>query len=336
MNPEEYRNFLLQNLPHAIPASGLSEVVCKCFYCPDNGSHHHMYVSIPKTENEPSWFNCFKCGTSGMVTYKRLIEWQIFDQEMNIILTEHNRSVMNNPLNMKIYGDGIMNVRHSFIRDEELSYRKLAFINSRLGTNLTFEDCVSDKIILNINDFLKQNYIQKLTRSINFVNELNTNFVGFLSYDNNFISLRNMGNSWIDERYIVYNTFEKKDNTKKMYIIPTSVDVRKPIKVHITEGPFDALSVKHNLRRDFDNCIYTAITGNAYKGVLRELIINQKLINLEIHLYPDSDTKEYVIKDLIEFLRVYKFPVYIHRNQIGKDMGESLEKIKETIELVVV
>ena len=56
MIPSKYREFLLQNLPEAKPASGFSEVVCKCFYCADDGDHHHMYVSVPQTENEPSLF----------------------------------------------------------------------------------------------------------------------------------------------------------------------------------------------------------------------------------------------------------------------------------------
>ena len=84
-----YREFLLNNLPFAKPASGKSEVVCKCMYCPDNGSHYHMYISIPKNQGEPSKYNCFKCGAKGWVTYRKLIEWNIFDTDWNMQLAEY-------------------------------------------------------------------------------------------------------------------------------------------------------------------------------------------------------------------------------------------------------
>lgn len=332
----EYRNFLLSNMPFAKPASGLSEVVCKCMYCPDDGDHHHMYISIPQVEGQPSKFNCFKCGTSGYVTSRRLIEWQIFDPEWGIILSDYNKSIYNNPLYRSLYiNNGICNIRNTFIREDELSFKKLQYINDRLGLNLSFQNCLDNKIVLNINDLLRENYINKITRSINFINELNKSFVGFLSYDNNFINLRNMENgSWIKDRYVNYNIFGKEDNTKKMYTIPVDINLYYPIKVHIAEGPFDILSIKYNLRKEYDNNIYTAIAGNAYKGVLRELIINRKLINLEIHLYPDSDYNDYSLNDIINFIKPFGFNIFIHRNQIDKDMGVPINKISETIERV--
>ena len=75
--------------------------------------------------------------------------------------------------------------------------------------------------------------------------------------------------------------------------------------------------------------------GNTYKGVLRQVISSIKLINLEIHLYPDSDVSIEVINDFINYVRPYKYHVYIHRNTIGKDMGENIDKIKESIEKVI-
>lgn len=336
MIPSKYREFLLQNLPEAKPASGFSEVVCKCFYCADDGDHHHMYVSVPQTENEPSLFNCFKCGTKGMVTYKKLAEWQIFDMEMNSLLTEHNKNLMNGSNYGIIYGDKIINLRNTFIRNDTTSRIKLSYINDRLGINLSFADCLDNKIILNLKDLLYDNWIQNFTRSENMINELDSKFVGFLSYDNNFVNCRKIDDSsWIDQRYMNYNIFGKQDNTKKMYLLPTDIDIYRPIHIHVAEGPFDILSIKYNLRKDNNNQIYTAITGNAYKAVFRELIINRKLINLIIHLYPDADTKDKSIRDLLNFLKVWNFPIFIHRNLIGKDMGVSINQIQESIDQIM-
>lgn len=333
LNPNEYKEFLLRNMTEAIPASGDTEVVCKCMYCADDGDHHHMYISIPQNEAMPSFFHCFKCNSEGIVTRKKLIEWQIFDMDMSMMITDHNKNLNNNYA--RILSDRVINLRRDFIRNTELSQQKLHYINSRLGLNLGYQDMIDNKIVLNLNDLLKQNYISNITRSLNMVNELNDSFIGFLSYDNNFVNLRKINDgSWVEQRYINYNIFGKQDNTKKMYILPNSLDLLYPIDIHIAEGPFDILSIKYNLRKETFNQVYCAITGNAYKAVLRELIINKKLMNLRIHLYPDADTKDYVLKDLIQFLSIYRYPIYIHRNLIGKDMGESIDKIKESIEIV--
>ena len=332
MNSDEYRSFLLSRLPYAKPASGQSEIVCKCFYCADQGDHHHMYISVPMNEQEPSFFKCFKCNTKGLVTAKRFIEWQIFDPEWSSVLTDHNKSIMSNPLYISKYSDMIYRVNNTFVRDQQISYDKLNFINQRLGLNLSFGDIQANKIVINLNDLIKENNLPYNKDKLRFINELNSNFVGFLSYDNAFINLRKTNDSsWIDQRYINYNIFGKEDTTKKMYLIPTNIDVYKLTKVHIAEGPFDALSIKYNLRQEFEQSIYTAVTGNAYKSVLRHLIVDMKLMNLEIHLYPDADVKDYIIEDLVEFLSIYPYSLYVHRNKIGKDMGVKKEEIDEII-----
>ena len=183
---------------------------------------------------------------------------------------------------------------------------------------------------------------QDLIRDPRIIQSLNDYFLGFISYDNSYINLKRLINEGklyksVDERYINYNIFGKEDNSKKFYLNPTSIDLcnPNPVKIHIAEGPFDALSIKYNLRKDFNNNIYIAIAGNTYKGVLRQVISSIKLINLEIHLYPDSDVSIEVINDFINYVRPYKYHVYIHRNTIGKDMGENIDKIKESIEKVI-
>lgn len=339
---DEYRQFLLRTMPYAKPARGGSEVVCKCMYCPDIGDHYHMYISIPTVNGEPSKYNCFKCGSCGYVTYKKLMEWNIYDTDMGLSLANYYKNnVYNNPYyRFSLYSD-IAILNNNFIADNEISKLKINYINKRLGLNLSLQDCIDNKICLNLNDLLSQNYITKYTRDPRVIQSLNDYFLGFISFDNSYVNLKRLApegrlHKSVDERYINYNIFGKEDNSKKFYLSPTNIDLcnPNPIKVHIAEGPFDALSIKYNLRKEFDHNIYTAIAGNAYKGVIRQIISYMKLMNLEIHLYPDSDVDDYVIQDFIEYVRPYHYVVYIHRNQIGKDMGESLDKIRETIERV--
>ena len=341
MDTQAYREFLLQNLPLAQSASGMSEVVCKCFYCEDSGDHHHMYISIPNAQGVPSKYNCFKCGSHGWVTYKKLMEWGIFDQEWNLILANYYRNLNNNLIS--VYSDlDIANINNTFISEGKISELKLKYINKRLGLKLSYQDIIDNKIVLNICDLFKTNYITKYTRDLRVIQALNNYFLGFLSFDNCYINMKRLideGNlhKSVDERYINYNIFGKEDNSKKFYLSPIDIDLYNPnpVKVHIAEGPFDALSIKYNLRKEYDHNIYTSVNGNAYKGLIRQMINYVKLMNMEIHLYPDADIKDKVIRDFLEYVRPYGYSVYIHRNTIGKDMGESIDKIKESIERVI-
>lgn len=340
MNSVEYRQFLLNNMYGASLQSGGTEVVCKCQYCSDNGDHYHMWISIPQTEADLSYFNCFKCGTSGAVTYKRLIEWGIYDNSWNEKITNHNRIaaglniIARTDLADYIYSTQIYN------QYTELNLLKLKYINDRLGTNLSLEEATDNNIVLDLSSLLHMNHIQKLTRDQRVVQGLTNNFLGFLSYDRNFVNMKNLVNPGvlhesIDKKYINYNIYGKKDNTLKFIIFPTSINPLYDVNLHIAEGPFDALSVKYNLRKDTNNTVYCAVTGNAYKGVIKYFIYGLGIINMNIHLYLDNDNAgKATISDLLYSLQIFNNPIWIHYNTIGKDMGVSIDKINESIERI--
>lgn len=344
-----YKDFLLNNIPYSKEGSGGREVIVPCKYCSDGiisarKDHYHMYISIPQDENSPSLFRCFKCNTSGIVTYQRLLEWGIFDTEWNNRLASYNRSISSNPNSIININASILKFRWDQVTDDEVSKYKISVINRRLGTNFTIKEIIENKIILNLWDYLKQNNVTKYTRDPRIINDLDTSFIGFLSYDNNFVGCRNLTKvgsgavyKTVDQRYVIYNVLDKMDNTLKFYIPPVNIDLLNPnpIKVHIAEGQFDILSIKYNLRKEFDHNIYAAITGNTYKGLLRHIISTFRLANLEVHVYLDNDVEskqdKYVVSDLVEYLRPFGYPLYIHRNMIGKDMGVSINNIQESI-----
>ena len=79
INPDLYRSHLLNSIPTAVQASGGKQINCRCFFCPDgkNPSSKHFYISIPTEEKEPSLYYCHKCHSSGVMTYKKLIEEEL-------------------------------------------------------------------------------------------------------------------------------------------------------------------------------------------------------------------------------------------------------------------
>lgn len=341
MNPDAYRNFLKEKLPLAKDASGGKEIQTRCQYCPDSKdiSKGHFYISIPVKEDEPSYFYCQKCQSFGIVTSKKLIEWGIYDPELAMQLNAHNKKIMNSPTNKIYKQDSIYQINYKTIRDDKLTQYKLGYINRRLGLQLSYRDCVEEKIILNLGDLVSENHLS-LTRHENIVNCLDNGFVGFLSYDNAFVNMRNLGilkdiPSNIDKRYINYNLFDKLDNTQRFYAIPNQIDLLdpRPIKLHIAEGPFDILSIYHNVRKEKEHNIYAAIGGKRYLGLIKYFVNGMKLVNLEIHLYLDKDIDQWTVDYIKQVMYPFYLNIYIHRNVFPgeKDFGVPIDQIRESI-----
>lgn len=345
MDQSSYKEFLLSNIkPWAKEGSGGRVIICRCFYCSDSKhqNHGHFYISIPQKDTEPSLFYCQKCKTGGIVTQSKLLEWGLYDADIAVELTKYNSRVLNLAEN-RIYKDSfIYKVFNSIITDDKLSNYKLNYINSRLGTSLAFKDCLNLKIVLNLTDLLKLNNLGP-TRDPNIISQLDSGFIGFLSYDNAFLNMRNLDivpdlYKGIDRRYINYNIFNKYDNTKRFYTIPTQIDLNdpRPIQLHIAEGPFDILSICLNLRANSDRCIFSSIGGSGYAGLLRIFISELKYPNMEIHIYPDNDVSRDDILDVFGLLQPFRYSMYIHRNTYPgeKDFGVPVEKINEVIERI--
>ncbi len=322
------------------------EITTRCMYCGDslNPNSAHLGIKLPQGDRV-GVFHCFKCNASGVLTHNKLTEWGLnSDTNLLIDLAKFNKSVFKLPKNNIYLGESVVNVDNSFVTKDKLSELKLKYINNRIGTNIGFGDLLSKKIVLNIKDLLSSNNINKITRHKSIIDELDNNFIGFLSQDNNFINLRNLNqgkvSSSIDKRYINYNIFGKLDNTKRYYTIPTDIDLLNPkrIRLNIAEGVFDILSVYYNLMdRNEDNIIYSSILGSGYMNICQHFINTLKLINIEIHIYIDNDVKQYKITQLKDMLKPFDIPMYIHRNiyEGEKDFGVPKERINEVVHRIV-
>ena len=336
-------NKILYSFPSSKITSGGKEICMKCLYCSDSikSDHGHMYIHIPQNNDEAFMFFCFKCQVSGIVNSKTLIEWGIYSPEIG---SEVDKLVKNASKTNKF--KGYNSIHYSFYNNVfniDLAKQKINYIKDRIGVELTIEECLRQKIILNLKEVLdyKYNNIEQYTRHPNIVQSLNDNFVGFLSLDNNFVNLRRICPEGIlyegiDKRYINYNMHNKQDNTEKMYVMPITLDLTRPqrIQIHIAEGPFDILSIKYNLRR-YEEGIFAAITGSGYLGFITHLIIAYEIFFFDIHIYPDNDKhgSDYIMRQIKDFIKPYGANLYIHRNNmIGeKDFGVTPDKISEVI-----
>lgn len=342
---EDLKNLLMETLPYANLGSGGKELYTRCMYCGDSTKHAnstHLGINLGYN-NTPLYFHCFKCHVKGLITHKVLMDWGIFDQSLYININNYNKNVLSLPQNKKFNDRVVYKLNNNYISNNKLSEVKLKYINNRLKLNLTYDDLLQNKIVLNIYDLLNANHITNLTRHENLVSQMNESFLGFISQDNAFINLRNLRpgkvDKSLDKRYINYNIFGKFNNTERFYTIPTQIDLTypKPIKLNIAEGPFDILSIYHNIINKEKHTINSAILGSGYINILKHFIINMKLINLEVHVYIDNDVSYYIINQIRELLRVYNMPFYLHRNMMNgeKDFGVSMDRIKEQIERIL-
>lgn len=342
----QFAEFIKTMMPGAKFASGNTELICRCQYCRDSDdpTHGHMYIHIPQADDDPPMFHCFKCQTSGIVDSRTLIDWGLFDPVMGVEVDKVTKKASKNA-KYKGYNRTWYPFQNG-VYDRILAQKKVDYINQRIGTNLTISDCLNEKIILNLKDAVDYNIQIKniennYTRHPNIIQQLNDNFVGFLSLDNNFVNLRRICDKGIvyegiDKRYINYNIHDKKDNTEKMYIIPTSVDLSNPypVEIHIAEGPFDILSIKHNLRYN-DNGIFAAVTGSGYKGLVMHLISTFQIFYFNLHVYPDNDDFGDMrhMNEVYNIIKPYGGKMFIHKNMVEgeKDFGVPLNRIKEVI-----
>ena len=337
---DQFTNYIKGNIPGARIVSGGREIQIKCRYCTDSidPGHGHLYIKVPTAEDEPILFHCFKCQTSGILDSRALMEWGIYDPEIGLTADKINKLAAKNKkyvgYNREWYPF------HNGILDAQLAQAKVDYINGRLGTNLSIPDCMKQKIVLNVKEAVDYNRFE-YTRNPNILQQLNDNFVGFLSLDNNFVNMRRLCDEGrvyesIDKRYINYNIHAKQDNTEKMYIMPTTIDLTNPKKVefHIAEGPFDILSIKYNLRKD-TNGIFAAVTGSGYRGLVMHLISTFKIFYFDLHVYPDNDNfgSSKVVEDLNYIVKPYGATLYEHRNvrEGEKDFGVDLSRIDERV-----
>lgn len=326
---DELKEYILNTIPDAKLVSGGREILMRCRFCGDSAdpTHKHFYIGLGY-DNKPIMFNCFKCGESGILTPNILRELDLIDYSIAEKAVQFNKqvSVNNNRLNTNAE---IYYISNSFIRNKNESFTKRDYINSRLGLNLSFSEMIANKIVLNLFDLLNRNQIP-FNSNNNWLNELDQHFVGFLSEDNNFLIERNVDSS-ADVRYFKYNIHGKINTDKRYYILPCNIDLTdpRPINVHIAEGPFDILSIKYNVVQNDEQNLFIAIGGKAYKNIVRHVLSHMGLFNVTFHLYVDADIQDYIIRDIVKYVRPFNSSIFIHRNgfQGQKDYGVSKDLI---------
>lgn len=320
----DFFNKLKYYIPEAKLVSDNKEILIRCRFCPDskNMYHAHMYIANDGTYR----YHCKKCSSQGVITKSKLIEWGITDFEMLKLIKSGDGARYHDKNSKDIYikptrtFDSFNNIK--------LSEEKLNYINNRLGLSLTYEEASKNKIIINLNDFCINN---EFYFNNNFSKPLNENYMGFLSYDNTSINMRCI-NNFSEKRYYNYTINKNVESTARFYLIPTYIDIYRATTIHISEGPFDILSIKYNLDHDMNqNNIFISVGGISYMTIIKFIFIKLGIINPTINLYLDNDMDEKIKNNLFYKLRnLVNCNIYTINNifENQKDFGVSKDKIK--------
>lgn len=335
----DYINIIKSIVPTAKPASGNTEIVVRCPFCGDskNKNHAHFYISVPINQNDLSFYQCKKCLAHGVVDDNLLRKIGCADSNILVGVARRNAEIFKQPRYKSLKSIDIYPLKNKYIREDKNNTYKLNYINSRIGSNFTYQDILDLKIFLNLYDVLNSNRLE-LTRHKMVCDNLDNYFIGFISYDNSYCGLRKVTDKQlhpsVNKRYINYNLVKKIDDEKNYYVIPTQIDMLniEPVKIHIAEGQFDILSIYYNINKcnKFQN-IYIAAGGKSYTQVLEFILSEIGIINYEIHFYPDKDiTDDYFQYNVINKIQILPSNIYIHRNTFinEKDFGVPMNRIK--------
>lgn len=351
---ENLTHFLLNNIPGKV-VSGDKEFVCRCPFCGDskNLKSAHFYINLPNSDEIPVMYHCKKCNTSGVLNRNILRDLgvEVIDGDILSDLIKRQKKLSGNFIrgsnkNRSIYKFNIIYDRISYGKNTNY---KLKYINNRLGTNLSYQECIDSKIVLNLFDLYDnpKNYLRDFTRDSRIVQELNDSFIGFLGYSNGVLNMRNIKDKdkytkYLNKRYVNYNLFpsDNLEGTSKYYIIPNTIDTLNPnpVKIRIAEGPFDVLSIFYNLNNgNKDNTIYASIEGKSYVNLIKFLLADLRIINAEIHIYFDNDVSDKEIREILNQLQFLNMNIYFHWNRFEneKDYGVPKNRIIDYFEQVI-
>ena len=334
------KEYLMSSLNRARIIPSGKELACACPFCGDSKSDPFatsFYINIDPASEKFMNYHCFRanCMVSGIVNEEFLdsVGFNNRDciKDLNNFYSSRGFTVGGKYKSKK--SKTLVNVINS---KNPISEKKKDYINQRLGLNLSYEDLYNLKINLDLMELLKLNEIKISQDKEYYYTNLSNFGISFLSAYNDYVIVRDVSKSKrLKKRYTNINIFDSYDNVTKAYCIPTNIDILdpEPCIINISEGVFDILSVRYNLKQPKNkNQIYLAACGSGIIKTLMSYIQQYGLLNCKINIYSDSDVSLDKYRKL-EVLKPYlKTPdITIHYNDMPgeKDFGVPKSRIKE-------
>lgn len=312
------------------------QVVIRCPICDENGKAHdhgHCYVGLIRDQDtSPIVYNCFINHCSGIVTPDFLKAVNIYDQELNNILTIWNNERLRNS---KVT-NRIDYVKRSIAHIEQPEYSenkrvkdKLTYLQGRMQINFNLENVKPLNVVWTLTEFLKHNKIDPNPNFKKLIKVLDSDYLGFLSQSKEYIIFRNLVKN-NNLRYFKYPIFQESHGIMNYVIRGTKADLlAEDVDLVLAEGPFDIIGIYANVYHcRKDQIIYSAVCGSSYQTTIRKFIKMGFVKNLNIHIYSDSDKQPFYYKTLIKNLGIWCKSINLYYNELSKDCGVPGDQIK--------
>ena len=311
------------------------EISVRCPYCgdSDNPDHSHFYIGFSIEEEGISLpYHCKKCGISGgnisYEFYQRITSKA--NDEIRIFLNKLNKGakLLKKALSVDDIEIPQWKLQDRPTEGSKSDMEKINFFNKRTGLKLSPSLIKKFKIILNLKNFLRMNEIKKNLFDEKFryiINNLSENYIGFLSYYNNYIYLRHKLYKPPPGQMKHHRMLIKGYRGRFLYI-PSNYQVNlmteKP-KLALTEGVFDLINVQKRFYENEQTDMIFAASGSkgSLNSTINEVISITGFVDLDVTLYADSDVDiKNVKKDMFGLLsESYKGKVIYHKGL--KDFG---------------
>lgn len=289
-----------------------------------------MYIGYSKTSNLLSYY-CQRCNVKGLVNATLLNMYDLFSMDLKARVNEHIKTFMNsnslykNKNTIRKYVNYDFSLNGLYYRD---FYYKLDYLDSRFGYGFSNIETLSKyRIILSIKDFLISNNVNKNFK-MELIDDLESNYVGFLCYSGCNIIFRHINPTSRDRRYFKM-TLESDLVQSEFYSIRNSVDTSKKFSINITEGTFDIIRLDYENLLD-KNSINVSVLNKDYINKIKYLLtITGSLNNLKsINIYSDSDVSYRFYKNQFKSIEpIFESKIKIFKNSCGKDYGDIADNV---------
>lgn len=308
----EFKRYIIDEISkmpfYHVSPNGINHTV-KCPYCNDDSPRHgHFCIKADVDSDEPVLYNCLKCAHGGIMNQTVLSDLGIYlPQHLAAQMRKSNKiyARKNNLTDISVMPFKIPEVCK--LMSPVTAQQKIDYINGRLGTKLSVADAHRYNIVISLKDFMNENHIESIEGfTPSYLSYIDDNYVGFVSTNKNCIILRRINSIEYSkgkpQRYIKIIIDRKNIDPNTYFNIPTVFDIMNadPINVHISEGPFDILSVMLNdvFETDKSNMFF-AVCGFGYTSVLKHIIMMGACPNINLYVYADNDKSDNAIKRLI-------------------------------------
>lgn len=334
MNTYDFKQGLLEELL-TLPAAKRTKggVVVRCPSCGDSRKsrdHGHLHIRIDLRNDNPLIYHCFRCDEfKGIFNSSILRELDLYDNNLSSSLIQYNNSSIRKIKKSLRLKNNKLDIKNPNVKDTKLAEDKRKYLNERLGVDLSFQEWTELKVVFNLIELLMENNLKEFTSAKETIMSLHANYVGFLTTANEFVNCRCIYPE--GQRYYKYTLKEIIGDTKKMYIIPTEVDLlsTEKITINIAEGVFDILGIYLNLSDNHERQIYSAVCGCGFQTVVTYFIQSGLFgDNVRVNLFSDKDKDKLFYNKLVEQISPFVGEIYLYYNAKGKDYGVPKEEIE--------